>query len=126
MKKIVLLVVFIGLFGVSFSQKSALELLESKIGYTMKYEIPKYSYFKAGRYWFLKIIDVKTKEDALLVSGEFTYWYIPRNTDATRTDKFEATVKQVLDDFVVTKIIYKSRVDGKWYRLFPANKFDNN
>ena len=131
MKKILLAFAFVSIFSTTFAQKTALELLNDKIYYTIDGEIPKYSDF--GSYHILRkvaILDVNNKDNILIVDGEFSFTYGKRSDRYgdfdIRTFKFQANVKQILDDFSVIKIIYQKPNEKQWYRLFPANKFENN
>lgn len=131
MKRIILTLAFASFIITSFAQKTALELLKSKISHTVKREIVKYSYFGNSTINYklvdVVIIDVSGSENKLVVDGEFTYNYnyLRDSKYDRRTVKYQAVVKKILDDFSVIKVFYQDPKNKEWYRLFPANKFDN-
>ncbi len=80
-----------------------------------------YDYYKQ-KLANLVIIDAKTNKDGkIIIKGEFTYRH--NSYKDNRTLKYEATVKGILDDLSVIKVIYQDPKDEEWYRLFPANDF---
>ena len=97
---------------------SKLELMKLKIQNVMQTEIPKYNLGAEPSFWYLEIININEENDRYLVDGEFTYW--PKYPQ-TKTLKFKAEIKPMLDDFSVIRITYY--LNNEWYRLFPANDF---
>lgn len=123
MKKVLFVLMIMSFVSVSYAQKTKLDKLNLKISSTIQWEIPKYSDFGDGKFWYVKIIDVSEKDNKYIVDGEFTYWHVYPGGKG-RTVKFQAEVKVILDDFSVTKVIYEK--NKQWYRLFPANDFKSN
>ena len=111
------------IFG-SFAQKTALDILNSKIKTTIQKELYKYKgdFGKTPMVDYVNVIDVTEKEGVYVVDGEFTYIHVVAGYETVlKTLKYQAKVKIILDDFSVIKVIYEK--NGEWYRLFPANEF---
>ena len=129
-KGYLLLVVFVLIANVTFSQKSSLDYLKQKLNRTINHSIDissnfgKYDSVGGKLYGWPEILDVDSQGDKIIVNGEFTYQH--DDFHDFRTLNFEATIKEILDDFTVIKVIYQNKKDNKWYKLFPINNLKDN
>ncbi|MFC5284147.1 hypothetical protein [Pedobacter alpinus] len=133
MKKIILALLLINMACSCFAQKTSLDYLKTKLKESIQNEIVKYDYFGPvlrsypnSKFKSISILDVTSKEDKLNVVGEFSCLYgFDKNTDyIIKSIKFQATVKQILDDFSVIEVMYQNNSDKQWYQLFPASDFN--
>jgi len=135
MKKWYLLIVFAFFANYAFPQMTSLDLLKLIVKETIQTEIVKDSYFGKGlrnypdsKFHSISIIDVTTVGGKLTIDGEFSYYYdLDNNSEwIIKTVKYQATVKQILDDFAVIKVVFQMPYTTEWHKLFPKNSFNSN